>query len=636
MSAVHCRNPSFVFKTFLQKITFPRISLWLLGLMCVLPFFGYHHYLPIPSFYNEWFAAALGLAALILFVRNRYWQDMELPLIALVPLGFVVILLIQIPIERVLFPERSILGASYLLWAVLLMMLARTLVRELGLSEVVRTLAWFLLLGGILNAGIAFFQYFKVDSFLDPYIIKKVRVPFANIAQPNHFSDFIALALGSLLLLFSQRRLHAATTLLTGVVLLVALSFSGSRSSWLYVLTMAALSLAYLWINGRRGGARLALAGLLLLPGFALIHYLLPLLVQSLASTAVLGTVSTPTDNLFTLAGSKSDRLAIWLEAWQIFLKAPLLGTGFGEFAWQHFLFSEQAPEVIRGLLYNHSHNIVMQVLAELGIFATLLLVGGTLAWLLRLGRTGTFTAEKWWLLALISVLAIHSMLEYPLWYAYFLGIAAVLLGVGETRALRLNMQGAGRKIFVLLFILGAISVFNLINSYGNFERAFYGFGKNLSKESDMTALEADAQKLVSQVMHIHRESLLSSYAEIAMSRGITLDKDKIASKLEVNGRAMRVAPINEVVYRHAVLLGLNGEHQAAARQFDLAAAAYPRDAAAVVSLIRRKAAQDEAGFLPLLQHAEGWLRAHSAAVAKTGIIPAQVSAVPASAVRQP
>ncbi len=621
-------------KTFLLKITFARISLWLLGLMFVLPFFGYHHYLPIPSFYNEWFAAALGLAALILFVRNRYWQDMELPLIALVPLGFVVILLIQIPIERVLFPERSILGASYLLWAVLLMMLARTLVRELGQPEVVRTLAWFLLFGGVLNAGIAIFQHFNVNTLFDAYIIKKVRVPFANIAQPNHFSDFIALALGSLLLLFSRRCLHWATALASGAMLLYVLSFSGSRSSWLYVLAMAGLSLLYLWANGRKDGARLALAGVLLVPGFILVQYLASQLAVSQLVASV--SIATPTDKLFELAGSKSDRLAIWLEAWQIFLKAPLLGTGFGEFAWQHFLFSDQAPEVIRGLLYNHSHNIVMQVLAELGIFAALLLVGGTLAWLLRLARSGTFTAEKWWLLALVSVLAIHSMLEYPLWYAYFLGIAAVLLGAGETRALRLNMQGAGRKIFVLLFILGGISVFNLINSYGNFERAFYGFGKSLSKNSDMATLEADAQELVSQVMHIHRESLLSSYAEIAMSRGISLDKDKIASKLEVNGRAMRVAPINEVVYRQAVLLGLNGEHQAAARQFDLAAAAYPRDAAAVVSLIRRKAAQDEAGFMPLLQHAEGWLQAHPAAAAKKGIIPVPVSATPVSAARQP
>lgn len=613
-----------------KKITFPRVSLWLVGVMLVAPFLSYHHYLPIPSFYNEWFAAALGLTALILFLNNHYWQDMELPLIALVPLGVMVILLIQIPAERIVFPERNVLGASYLLWAALLMMLARSLVRELGLPEVAETLAWFLLWGGLLNAGISVVQQFGINSFLDAVIIKRARIPFANIAQPNHFSNCIALALGSLLLLFSRRRLHGVTAAAAAGVLLYVLSFSGSRSSWVYVLVMAGLWLLYLLVNGRKEGGRLALAGLLLIPGFALMQYLAP------------GGLATPTDKLFELAGSKSDRLAIWLEAWQIFLSAPLLGVGFGEFVWHHFLASAQAPVVIRGLLYNHAHNIVMQVLAELGGFAALLLVGGTLAWLLRLIRSGDFSAEKLWLLVLTSVLAIHSMLEYPLWYAYFLGIAAVLLGAGETRAVRLNMQRVGRLLFALLFVLGGMSLFNLIQSYSNFERAFYGFGQSLSKKSDVASIQSDmaiieenAQELVKQVMSIHRESLLSFYAEIAMSRSIVLDRENLASKLKVNGLAMHAAPMNEIVYRQAVLLGLNGEHQAAARQFDLAAAAYPGDVKAVTSLLRRKAAIDEAGFSPLLQHAENWLRAHPDG-GGNGATAVHASAVVSSVVRKP
>ena len=183
----------------IQKITFPRVSLWLVGLMFVVPFLSYHHGLPIPSFYTEWIAATLGLAALTLFLRNRHWQDMELPIIALVPLGLIMVLLIQLPTDRIVFPERNILGASYLLWAAVLMLLSRVLTRELGLPEVVETLAWFLLCGGIMNAGIAIFQQFAVDSFLDPVILKRVRIPFANLGQANHFSDYIALALGSLM-----------------------------------------------------------------------------------------------------------------------------------------------------------------------------------------------------------------------------------------------------------------------------------------------------------------------------------------------------------------------------------------------------------------------------------------------------
>jgi O-antigen ligase len=619
----------------IQKITFPRVSLWLIGLMLVLPFLGYHHLLPIPSFYNEWIAAALGLAALALFLRDRHWQDMEFPVVALIPLGLVVVLLIQIPTDKIVFPEHNILGASYLLWATLLMMLARGVSRELGLAEVVDTLACFLLLGGILNAGIAVFQQFGINSFLDAVIIKKARVPFANLAQPNHFSDYIALALGSLLFLLAKRRLHIGTGVAVGCSLLYVLSFSGSRSSWLYVVAMAGLSLLFFLANRQAGNRRLLIAGLLLLPGFALIQFLAPISIQFLSPIANATPVITPTDNLFNLAGSKSDRIAIWLEAWQMFLQAPLLGVGFGEFVWHHFLFSEQAPAVIRGGLYNHAHNIVMQVLAELGLPAALLLVGGIFAWLVRFLKAAAYTLEEWWLLALSSVLAIHSMLEYPLWYTYFLGVAAILLGFGETRCFRLDMQRAGRNLFVLLFVLGGMSLFNLIHSYSGFEGAFYGMGKKLSKRSALDSIEENAKEYVSQVMLIHRESLLSSYAEIAVCRGIVLDKENLSGKLAVNGRAMHAAPINELVYRQAILLGLNGEHQAAAHQFDLAAAAYPKDAEAVVSVLKRKVVLDEAGFRPLLQHAEAWLQAHPEVAGKS-VLTQEKEAVSASAARSP
>lgn len=607
----------------MQKISFPRVSLWLVGLMFVLPLLSYHHFLPIPSFYGEWIAAVLGLVALGLFMLNRYWQEMELPMVALVPLGLVVIMLVQVPTDRIVLPEHNILGASYLIWAVLLMMLSRVLTRELGLQEVVETLSWFLLCGGVLNAGIAIFQYFGISSVLDGVIVKSARIPFANIGQPNHFSNYITLGLGSLLYLTSRQRVHIGTALAAGGLMLYVLSFSGSRSSWLYVLAIALLSLWFFLVNRQAESRRLVIAGLLLLPVFALAQYLAP---HSLA---------TPTDNLFNLAGSKSDRLAIWQEALHMSLEAPLLGVGFGEFTWRHFLLSDQAPDIIRGGLYNHCHNIVLQVLAELGLPAALLLVGGVMFWLIRLFRVGSFTPEQWWVLVLLSVLAIHSMLEYPLWYSYFLGIAAILLGAGEVRSIRLNMQRVGRNLFVLLFVMGGVSLFNLVQSYSGFERAFYGFGKNLSKRSDLESIEKDAKDYVNQVILLHRESLLSAYAEIAISRGIALNSENLQNKLAVNGRAMHAAPINEIVYRQAILLGMNGEHQAAARQFDLAAAAYPKDVEAVIMVLERKVAQDAHGFQPLLNHALAWRQSHRLgtkimpAVIETGdVVPAMASAM--------
>lgn len=557
--------------------------------MFVVPFLGYHHRLPIPSFVGEWMAAVLGLLAFVPLLRKSSWQSIGLPAIALVPLGLTVILLVQIPLGLVVFPEHSILGASYLLWAMALMMLGSFLRREVGWGEVVETLAWFLLVGGMLNAAMGVLQHFKIPSLFDPFILKTSRVVFANMAQPNHFSDYIGLAVCSTLYLFAKRRLSLILALPLGVLLLLAFSFSGSRSTWVYLGVLVVLSLYFSRANNS-GNKVIAYGAILLVPGFILAQY-----VSSILSA----TIVTPTDNLFNLAGSKSDRLALWREAWQMFLGAPLLGVGFGEFTWHHVMASREAPDVIRGGLYNHAHNIIVHLLAEMGIFAGLMVMLGVWFWMFRVLRDGR-SLENWWLLAVVGILGVHSMLEYPLWYAYFLGIAATLLGAGEHRLIRLDMQKIGHRVFLAVVSMGCVSLGNLAYSYSSLEA-------NLYSRSDELFSEKGSKEFVNSLMRIHRDSLLSNYVEMAFTRGIELNREKMHVKLEVNGRAMHYAPLNETVYRQALLLGLNGDIDEAKRMLDIAVAAYPRDLTDVVKLMRLRSVNEPA-FRPLLDYAESRL----------------------------
>ncbi|MBS4098967.1 MAG: O-antigen ligase C-terminal domain-containing protein [Sulfuricella sp.] len=570
----------------MQKITFPRVSLWLVGLMFVVPFLGYHHRLPIPSFYGEWIAVALGLAASSLFVFKEYWRGMELPAIAMVPLGLIVILLAQLFTGKIVFPEHSVMAASYLLWAVLLMMLGGVLRRKLGWEEVVTTLAWFLLVGGMLNAVIGVLQYFKIPSLFDPVIIKSSRLVFANLGQPNHFSDYIGLSIGSLVYLYARRHLSVVLAVPLLALLLLAFSFSGSRGTWVYIGGLIVLSLYFL--KGRQKENRvIAVVAALLVPGFILAQY---------GSSLLSASLSTPTDNLFNLAGSRSDRLALWGEAWQIFLRAPLLGVGLGEFVWHHIMSSQWVPEVVRGGLYNHTHNIVMQLLVEMGVFAALLLIVGAGLWLRRVMRQER-TPDNWWLLALLSILAIHSMLEYPLWYAYFLGIAAILLGAGEMKGFSLKMQRVGPGIFALVLLMGGGSLGNLLVSYNSLEATMY-------ERSSLVLSKEGSKEFIGALMRIHSDSLLAYYVEMAFTRGIALERENLAGKLELNARVMHYAPINEMVYRQAVLLGLNGDNDGAKKMLDVAVAAYPKDLPIAIKVLRRRV-MSEPAFFPLLSYAE-------------------------------
>lgn len=132
-----------------------HFSLAAVGLMFVLPFLQPIHDLPMTSFYSEWLAFTLGIAALAPLAGKQVWQDMTVPVIALVPLVLIALLLVQLVIGRVPYTGPAMLAAIYLVWAALLMTLGHHLRQAPGLTAVSVVLAWFVLAGGLLCTLVA-------------------------------------------------------------------------------------------------------------------------------------------------------------------------------------------------------------------------------------------------------------------------------------------------------------------------------------------------------------------------------------------------------------------------------------------------------------------------------------------------
>ena len=57
-------------------------------------------------------------------------------------------------------------------------------------------------------------------------------------------------------------------------------------------------------------------------------------------------------------------------------------------------------------------------------------------------------------------------MLEYPLWYAYFPGIAAVVLGASESAATTIGKRAGGKLVRGLMLLRGWIAVANIYQDY--------------------------------------------------------------------------------------------------------------------------------------------------------------------------
>lgn len=568
--------------------------------MWVLPFLQPHRQFPLPSFYTESLAFALGLGALSLLLQKRFWHNLEFPRIALVPLVLYPLLLLQFALGEIAYPEQVLLAMLYLLWAAFLILLGNILRREIGLETISTMLAWFLVAGGVLSAIVALLQHYQFHTFLDPLIaVKTSNAVYGNLAQPNHFADYTCLALASLLFLSATGRLAWAVAAVFAVLMLFVLALSGSRGAWLYLFALLALS-AWEYRRNQKNAA-LLIASAVLIPGFALMQWVVQLPWFAAPVPAV-----TSIQRLFEFA-SGSIRLELWREAWYIFLQSPLLGVGWGQFAWQHFEYGVLFKGSGLNGLYNHAHNIIMQLLAETGLVGAVAVVGGVVIWLYRLRRLA-FDIYLWWLLGLLAIIGIHSMLEFPLWYSHFIGIAALLLGLGETRFYRLELQRVGRISFALMLALGWMSATSLIYSYRKLEGTLYAKGLE-----DLDA--AGLKQLNENMLQIHRTSLLAPYVELAYTGAIVLNKDDLSDKLELNGRVMHFAPVSIVVYQQSILLALSGQAQTAKVQLERAAIAYPEELENFTAVMRRLLAQQPADFEPLLKLAEQKLRERDAAV---------------------
>jgi len=551
--------------------------------MFLLPFLNPYHFFPLTNFYTEWLALALGLAALAPLSAKRFWDDVEIPAPTLWLLGFAALLLLQLVWVDIAYPEFSLLGALYVVWAALLLWLGRVLAKSCGGEAVALWLATMLVLGGLLNAGAAVLQFYFDDPRFSLVVASLGATKggaYGNFGQNNHFADYLALALISTLYLHIKGRISRLSAAACVAILIYGLSLSGSRSTWLYLLAAFALSLGYRTAADAPRLRRAALATAVLLALFGLVQYAMSrygLAIRPGPTAAAYAPV-TPIDRftqelahgLLPQTGESAlgIRIYMWNQAWLMFTRAPLLGVGFGQYAG---VFFEQAAELSRYHIPNYdrnAHNALMQLLAETGLAGTALVCAGMGAWLWGLRGRLARVAESWWMLCLLAVLFIHSMVEYPLWHANFLGVAAILLGTGCESGVRLRLSALSRVAFPVMVMAGVFALGSVLHAYRDLELLMYP--RVLPKNRDEIIARNEA------LLQLHRDTLLAPYVEMTYAGIIAVDRNNLQDKLALNRRVLRLMPVPELAYRQVLLLALNGERAAASLQLDRAAAVFP------------------------------------------------------------
>jgi len=584
--------------------------------MFLLPFLNPYHFYPLTNFYTEWLAFAIGVAALVPLGVKRFWDEVEIPTLALWLFAFAGLLLAQLALLDIAYPEMSVLGALYVVWAAWLIWLGRVLAKSCGMEKLALLLAAMLVLGGLLNAAAAVVQFYDISfpfSFMVASLGASKGGAYGNFGQNNHFADYLTLALISVLYLRIKGRLTLPTTAACTAIFLYALSLSGSRSTWLYLVAALALSL---WFRARTDAPRLRRAALtlaVLLPLFWLLQYAMArygLATRIGVPVAGHGMVTPDERFMADLAQgllSKSGgtglsiRLYMWHQALLMWSRAPLLGVGFGQYGG---VFFQQAAELSRYHIANYdrnAHNALMQLLAETGLLGTALVGAGLGAWLWGLRRRLAVTAETWWMLCLLSVLFVHSMLEYPLWNADFLGVAAILLGMGSESNLRVHLSALSRLAFPVMLAAGFFALGSVLHAYRDLEQLLYPrvLPKNL----------AEILARNEGLLNVDRNSLLAPYVELTYAGIIVPDRRNLEDKLALARRVLRFAPVPGVAYRQVLLLGLNGQRQAALLQLDRAVAVFPSRLKNFVPLAEQAAQREPAALGEIVKAAKEKLK---------------------------
>jgi len=402
-------------------------------------------------------------------------------------------------------------------------------------------LAITLTVGAFASAVVAFAQVFELwehAAWINR--MPQLRRPGGNLGQPNHLATLLLMGIVSLLFLYELRKLKALALALIFLVLCMALAATESRTGVLSFLLLSGWWVA----KNKRVGFRLAawvivLAGI----GFLAFFWAWPSIFSFIQQSTDVGA------EVNTKAGL---RLVVWPQLLEALTQRPWRGWGIGEVSEAHNAVVHAYPV---SEPFSYSHNILLDLALGMGVPLTALLLLVTGVWLWRRVRAAN-QLLPWYCLAVALPVAVHSMLEFPFAYAYFLVPVMFALGALEGMAggkpvLRIGVRPMA-ALLLGVSILGAWSVVEYLRIEEDFRVARF-------EALRLGQTPGDYQK--PKVILLTQLGALLDGARISPRPSMSPEELALSKKV-----ALRF-PWTATQNRYALSLALNGNPEEAVRQ---------------------------------------------------------------------
>nr|MDP2192561.1 Wzy polymerase domain-containing protein [Rhodoferax sp.] len=292
--------------------------------------------------------------------------------------------------------------------------------------------AW--LVAALLSSLLGLLQYSGATAVLGPWVNSSaVGEAFANLRQRNQFATLTNIGLAALLWWVAQNpsksalpgdtsrsyplNCLAAVPVAAAVVLAMGNAAASSRTGLVQLVILMAMALMWGW---RQPAMRRVLMATAL--AYCIAAFALPVLAG--LDPNVTGILA----RLHDAGPACASRLTLWANVLHLIAQKPWLGWGWGELDYVHFITLYPGPRFCE--ILDNAHNLPLHLAVELGVPVALAVCGGGLwlVWRTKPWREAGASRQMAWVV--LAVIALHSMLEYPLWYGPFQMALGLCIGL--------------------------------------------------------------------------------------------------------------------------------------------------------------------------------------------------------------
>ena len=509
-----------------------------------------NHYPPWVNFHSEFLAFA-GIFLLLGGLIIKRLLIIKIPRITLFLCLLAAIPWVQLAYGVLFFAGDAFISSFYIFGFLFSIVAGYSCTKKQGGDSVNIWLlpAIMLFSAAFLSALIGWMQWLGLPDSYTTYAMQTEpgeRI-IANLGQPNQLATLLLMGIIGLIFI-RDRRLTGRTGFFLGLVTLTwALVLCESRTALLSAVIVT------LYLTGKRVQKKAESTAYqyskkfiwVWLAGFCFATYALPFVNSLLLLEA--GRAIEFADN--------NGRVEIWLQTLAAADASPWIGYG-----WNQTPVAQATGALVYpgGLAYSNAHNLLLDLVVWVGIPLGLVIFGVIVYW----AGSRALAIQKpqsVYAMAMLLPFFVHSLLEFPFSYAYFLLVAGLLVGIVESGYLHTQSLTISKKSASCI-----LSLFVLLGGFIGYEYLLIEEDYRYARFENLRVGSTPAEY---QRPNIYVSTQLAALLRVLRQQAVP---GMSAEQIHLLQKVSMRSGMRPLVFRYAVALGLNGDPAGATKQMRL------------------------------------------------------------------